>query len=95
MMKDAGGRRRKFAVVLMLGVTVVAASGVGLTATSIRPYKRFLAVDNRTRQSLLTVVTDSSTAIVDPSPLYAGLQVRVYGTVKGSTIHAQRIEVMR
>lgn len=87
-------RRGKFAIVLMLGVTVVAASGLGASASSWRPHKRFLAVDNGTRSSLLTVVTDASTAIVDPSPLYAGLQVRVYGVRQGRTIHARRIEVM-
>ena len=91
-----GRRRRQLAVVLMLGVTIVAGSGVPASAqATFHTMRRFLAVDNNSGRSLLTVVTDSSTAILNPSPLYAGLKVRVYGVKHGRTIRAQRIEVMQ
>lgn len=89
-----GQRRRKLAVVLMLGVTILAGSGASSNGPRVSSVRRFLAVDNTSGRSLLTVVTDDSTAIVNPSPLYAGLKVRVYGIQTGRTIHAQRIEVM-
>lgn len=79
---------------LMLGVTIVAANGFSRSVAPVTAARRFLAVDNSSGRSLLTVVTDASTAIVDPSPLYAGLKLRVYGTKQGRTIRAQRIEVI-
>ncbi len=88
------GRSRQFAVALVLGVTIVA--GTGFTrSTQMPPVRRFLAVDNYSGRSLITVVTDASTSILHSNPLYAGLKVRVYGIRTGRTIRAQRIEVMR
>ena len=88
------GRSRQIAVALVLGVTIVATTGWTRSA-AIRPVHRFLAVDNYSGRSLLTVVTDPTTSILLSNPLYAGLRVRVYGVKTGRTIHAQRIEVMR
>lgn len=94
-----GRRRRQFAVVLMLGVTIVAGNGIpgGSKAqtAAFKSVKRFLAVDNTSGQSLITVVADASTSILNPSPIYAGLKLRVYGIKTGRTIRAHRIEVMR
>ncbi len=94
-----GRRRHQLAVVLMLGVTIVAGKGLpgssGAPVGRVSSVKRFLVVDNTSERSLLTVVADASTAILNPSPLYAGLKLRVYGVQTGRTIRAQRIEVMR
>lgn len=88
------GRGQQLAVMLMLGVTVVAAHGFTHPAPAPNVARRFLAVDNTSGRALITVVTDDSTVAIDPSALYAGLRVRVYGTPIGKTIRAQRIEVM-
>ena len=94
-----GRRRHQLAVVLMLGVTIVAGKGLpgssGAPVGRVSSVKRFLVVDNTSERSLLTVVADASTAILNPSPLYAGLKLRVYGVQTGRTIRARRIEVMR
>lgn len=87
-------RRRNLAIVLMLGVTIVAGTGLVRRSDSVASVRRFLAVDNHSRQVLMTVVTDASTAISSPGPLHAGLQVRVYGVQVGRTIRAHRIERM-
>lgn len=83
------GVRRPFAIVLMAGVTIVAA-GPSIT----NPVQRFLAVDNACGHTLLTVVTDPSTAVSALGPLRSGIRVRVYGRRQGRTIRAQRIEPM-
>ncbi len=87
-------RQKRRLAVLMLGVTILVA-GHGPAAKTLAASRRFLAVDNSSGRRLVTVVTDASTNIVDPSPLYAGLRLRVYGVRNGRTIRARRIEVMR
>ncbi len=79
----------------MCGVTIVAAGGLGYQNTTKTQLRRFLAVDTVSGRSLLTVVTDESTAILDPSGLYSGLKVRIYGVKSGRTIHARRIELVQ
>ena len=88
------GRSRQLAVALMLGVTIIATTGLAQSPVA-QSGRRFLAVDNDSGRSLLTVVTDASTATPWTHLLYAGLQVRVYGVKTGRTIHARRIEIMR
>ncbi|PSR20033.1 MAG: hypothetical protein C7B45_16895 [Sulfobacillus acidophilus] len=87
-------RRHRFAVALMLGVTIVATAGLSEHTGSIASMQRFLAVDNHSGQVLMTVVTDAATTISYPMTLRAGAKVRVYGVQTGRTIHAQRIERM-
>ncbi len=77
----------------MVGVTILAGSNAPQSHGAVRSNRRYLAVDIASGRSLFTVVTDSSTAI-DPSALYAGLQVRVYGVRTGRTIRARRIEII-
>lgn len=89
-----GRRRRHIAVGLMCGVTIVAAGSLGSQSATSTQLRRFLAVDNARGRSLITVVTDESTAIFDPSGLYSGLKVRIYGVQNGRTIHARRIELV-
>ncbi len=86
-------RQKRRLALFMLGVTVLVAGHVP-AAKSLTAGRRFLAVENSTGHRLVTVITDSSTNIIDPSPLYAGLRVRVYGIRNGRTIRARRIEVM-
>jgi hypothetical protein len=78
----------------MLGVTIVAATGLAEHSGSVASVRRFLAVDNHSGHVLMTVVTDAATAISHPLVLRAGAQVRVYGVQTGRTIRAQRIELM-
>lgn len=85
---------KKLAVALMLGVTILAGSGAAQVPGAVTSVRRFLVVDNASGRSLLTVVTDASTAMLNPGTLYAGLQVRVYGVQSGRTIRARRIEII-
>lgn len=85
-----GKRAQHLAVALILGVTILA----GTTGAPSSSGRRFLAVDNASGRSLLTVVTDASTAMHGPLALSAGIRLRIYGTQSGRTIRARRIEIL-
>lgn len=89
-----GRRRKKFAIALMFGVTILAGASAAPNAGNRAALRRFLAVDNASGRSLFTVVTDASTSVTHPDRLKAGNQVRVYGVQRGHTIRARRIEII-
>ncbi len=89
-----GRRRKKFAIALMFGVTILVGASGAPNAGNRAHFRRFLAVDNASGRSLFTVVTDASTWVAHPDGLKAGDQVRVYGVQRGHTIRARRIEMI-
>lgn len=89
-----GHCRRQVAIVLMLGVTILVGGSTSQGQGNIKTVRRFLAVDNISGRSLLTVVADARTSVADQVQLSAGTQVRIYGVRAGRTIHAQRIDIL-
>ncbi|MCL4352184.1 MAG: hypothetical protein M1318_06005 [Firmicutes bacterium] len=87
-MKLRSGSRRAF-MIFVLGATILTS---GPVHTSGREARRFLAVADLVRSSLVTIQTTQHTEIFGPNTLSAGARVRMVGSWRGTVFYASRIE---